>query len=132
MIGVDTNILVRYVLDDDPVWSPIATRFIESDLTPETPGYINPVTLAELAWALRRHQNYDRARLATVIEGLLTYDRIVVGEADAVFRALAAFRQGGAGFADYLIAELNAAAGARPTMTIDRKAAARPLFSPLS
>ena len=132
MIGLDTNILARYVLDDDPVWSPAATRFLDSELSADKPGYINPITLAELVWALRRREDYDRVRLATLIEYLLTSDSLVVGEADAVARALTRFRAGGAGFADYLIAELNEQAGASPTVTIDCKAGKTFPFTPLS
>lgn len=132
MIGVDTNILARYFLADDPVWSPIAERFLESDLTPENPGYVSPLTIAELVWTLRKHPNYDRACMAQMIEGILAFDRLVIGEAEAVAEALTAFRAGGAGFADHLIAALNRRAGAEPTMTIDRKAAAKAPFQPLS
>ncbi|OLP52531.1 hypothetical protein BJF92_02865 [Rhizobium rhizosphaerae] len=132
MIGLDTNLLVRYILDDDPHWSPIVTRFLDDNLSPERPGYINPVTLAELVWVLRRQPGYDRARLADVIDGLLVSDSLILGEADAVARALSGFRAGTAGFADHLIAELNQAAGAVRTVTLDRAAAKNPPFVPLS
>lgn len=132
MIGVDTNVLVRFVLQDDPVWSPIADRFFEHGVTPDEPGYVNPLTLAELVWTLRKHPNYDRGGMARLIEGLLSSDRLVIGEAEAVTTALASFRAGGAGFADHLIAEMNRSAGADPTVTIDRKARNRPPFQPLA
>ncbi len=132
MIGLDSNVLVRYAFDDDSHWSPIVTRFIDTQLSPQRPGYINPITLVELVWTLQREPGYDRSRLADLIESLLASDSVVLGEAEAVERAVAAFRQGGAGFADYLIAELNEAAGASPTVTIDRGAAKRPPFVPLS
>lgn len=132
MIGVDTNVLVRYFLSDDPKWSPIATAFIDEVLTAERPGYVNPITLVELVWTLRRLPDFDRPKLAYLIENLLLSDTIVLGEADAVRRALAAFQTGSAGFADYLIAELNEAAGASPTVTIDRKAGKTLPFTPLS
>lgn len=132
MIGLDTNVLARYLLDDDPVWSPIATDFIDSRLTPQRPGYVNAITLIELLWILRRRPDYDRARLANLIENLLGSDSLVLGEAVAVERALSAFKAGKAGFADYLIAELNEAAGASPTVTIDRKAGKTLPFTPLS
>ncbi|MDB5556227.1 MAG: Pil-like protein [Rhizobium sp.] len=132
MIGLDTNILVRYVLDDDPHWSPIVTDFVDRELTPERPGFINVITLVELVWTLRRRPGYDRAKLSELIESLLTSDSVVVGEPAAVERALAAFRNGDAGFADYLIAEINEAAGASPTVTIDHKAGKTFPFTPLS
>jgi predicted nucleic-acid-binding protein len=132
LIGLDTNIIIRYLLDDDPIWSPVVTEFVDSRLTPDRPGYVNVITLVELVWSLRRRPEYDRSRLALVIESLLASDSIVLAEAAAVERALSAFRSGTAGFADYLIAELNEAAGASPTVTIDRKAGKSFPFTPLS
>jgi predicted nucleic-acid-binding protein len=132
LIGIDTNVLARYLLDDDPVWSPVATEFVDTRLTPDRPGYVNIITLVELVWTLRRRPDYDRARLAYIIENLLTSDSIVLAEAAAVERALSAFSTGKAGFADYLIAELNEAAGASPTVTIDRQAGKTFPFIPLS
>jgi predicted nucleic-acid-binding protein len=132
VIGLDTNVLIRYLLDDDPIWSPVATEFVNSRLSPERPGYINVITLVELVWVLRRRPEYSRARLADVIENLLSSDSVVMGEAAAVERALSAFKVGKAGFADYLITELNVAAGASPTLTIDRDAGETFPFTPLS
>jgi predicted nucleic-acid-binding protein len=114
------------------VWSPVVTDFIDNLLSPERPGYVNAITLVELVWTLRRRSEYDRARLSAVIENLLTSDSIVLAEADAVERALSSFKTGKAGFADYLIAELNQAAGASPTFTIDREAGKTFPFTPLS
>lgn len=132
MIGIDSNVLVRYLLDDDPVWSPVATRFIEEQLTADEPGYVNTVVLAETVWALRRSPLFERAKLATVIEGLLEFEKFVVADRDIVGRALATFKAGGADFADFLIAEINAAAGASPTVTIDRSASNQPAFRRLT
>lgn len=132
MIGVDTNVLIRYFLGDDPVWSQVADRFFEQTLSPENPGYVNPLTIAELVWTLRKHPRYDREGMAALIEGIISFDRLVVGEAEAVASALASFRAGGAGFADHLIGELNRRAGAEPTVTIDRKARNLAPFTPLS
>lgn len=132
MIGLDTNMLARYFLDDDPRWSPRVARFFAENLSERRQGYINPITLTELVWVLRRRPEYDRAALAGVIEGILSSTSLVVGEAEAVKRALASFKAGSAGFADYLIAELNEAAGASPTVTLDRQAAKKPPFIPFS
>ncbi len=132
MIGLDTNVLARYLLDDDPIWSPIATEFVDSQLSPERPGYINTVTLVELVWTLRRVRKYDRVKLAAVLEGLLASDSLVLGQLDEVVRALASFKQGPAGFSDYLLGELNASAGAAPTVTVDRDASKHTNFTRLS
>ncbi|WP_430242834.1 PIN domain-containing protein [Neorhizobium sp. DAR64861/K0K2] len=132
MIGLDTNILARYFLDDDPLWSPQVAQFFDESLSTSRQGFINPITLVELVWVLRRKSGYDRERLASLIEGLISSDRLVIGEADAVARALASFRTGTAGFADYFIAELNTAAGASPTVTLDHAAAKNMPFILLS
>lgn len=132
MIGIDTNVLARAILQDDPKWTPVAQRFLARDLTSEFPGYINIVTLVELIWTLGKSRQFDRAKLAELITGLLAAENLIVERPDVVTRALAAFEASGAGFADYLIAELNAVAGARPTVTIDSKAGSRPMFQPLN
>ena len=132
MIGIDSNVLVRYLLDDDPVWSPIATRFVEEELTTDSPGYVNLVVLAETVWALRRSPLFERSKLAVVIEGLLQFEKFVIEDRDVVARALARFRSNGASFADLLIAELNLAAGVTATVTIDRLAARKPPFTRLT
>lgn len=132
MIGLDTNVLLRYIVGDDPKWTSVVRAYVDRELSPERPGYINSITLAELVWTLRRSQKYDRARLSEVIEGLLSSDSLVLADAAEVERALVAFKAGGAGFADYLIAELNASAGASPTVTIDDKASRREPFTPIT
>jgi predicted nucleic-acid-binding protein len=132
MIGVDTNILVRYVLDDDPVWSPAAVKFIDETLSSDNVGFVNVVTLAEFAWTLKREASFNREALAIVIESFLQSDKIVLGHADIVHKALVRFKTGNSGFADCLIAELNLGSGAAPTMTIDKRAARNDTFEQLS
>lgn len=122
MIGLDTNVLARAILVDDPVWTPLAQRFLTEALTTDRPGYVNLVTLAELVWTLRKSGGYSRERLADVVAGLLAAQNIVLERADVVVRALTVFQAGGPGFADCLIAELNSTAGAVHTVTIDGKA----------
>lgn len=131
MIGLDTNVFLRFLLQDDPKWSPIATRFVETELTPGNPGYINICTLIEIVWSLRSQATYSRERIAILVEELLRADNIVLGNRDSVERALDAFRRGKAGFADYLIADLNRQAGCSTTMTIDKAAARSSAFEAL-
>lgn len=132
MIGIDTNILARAILEDDPKWTPVAQRFLAADLTAEAPGYVNLVTLAELLWTLKKSGRFNRQKQAELIFSLLAAENLIIERPDLVTRALAAFEAGGAGFADYLIAELNTAAGASHTVTIDGKAGSRPMFQPLN
>ncbi|MEJ1160272.1 hypothetical protein WBG79_18470 [Prosthecomicrobium sp. N25] len=81
---------------------------------------------------MRKSGGYDREKLADVPTGLLAAQNLVVERSDLVARALFTFQSGGPGFADCLIAELNGAAGAVETVTIDGKAKTSTHFVPLA
>jgi len=123
LIGLDTNILVRYILNDDPIWSQSAQRFIDNTCTTDNPGYINFVVLAELMWLLSDKQGWGRVELAIVVDQFLRADNLEVEDPELLEYVLGKFRSGKADFADYLIAALNEKANAAPTITIDRIAA---------
>jgi predicted nucleic-acid-binding protein len=123
VIGVDTNVLVRYFTQDDPRQSPLAKRFINDTLTREAPGYVNLVTLAETVWVLRRVYGIERHEAAEVIATLLAGAQLQIDRRATVRQALQDYSAGGADFADCLIARLNAEAGCKRTVTFDRKAA---------
>jgi predicted nucleic-acid-binding protein len=131
VIGLDSNVVLRYLLDDDPKWSPVATAILDEQLSSEEPGYICEVVLAEVVWSLRSRAKYSREQIIAVIDGLLSSDSIVVGSRGAVTDALIHYRAGQAGFADYFIAVLNRDAGAAPTLTVDGDAGKHALFRPL-
>jgi predicted nucleic-acid-binding protein len=132
LIGIDTNVLVRYILDDDPVWSAPAQRFIDDDCTMGRPGHINLVVLVELVWVLKQTPGWGKGEICTVISDLLLADNIVMENPVLVSSALEAFRHGGADFPDFIIAGLNQAAGAATTVTIDKDAAKETGFVRLS
>ena len=118
MTGLDTNVLVRYVMQDDPRQSPRATRLIES-LTAEEPGFVPVVTLVELVWVLSGSYGLDRKQVATVLGTLLRSKELVVDGAELVAQALKRYSAEGADFADALIERIAAAAGCSVTMTFD-------------
>lgn len=122
MIGLDTNVIVRYVLQDDPRQSPRASRLIES-LSAEEPGFVPVVALVELAWVLGAGYKLSREQLAAVLETLLRSKELVIDRADLVIQALTRFSSGGADFADALIERVAADAGCVTTMTFDAGAA---------
>ena len=128
MIGIDTNVLVRYILDDDPIWSAPAQRFIDDECTIERPGFVNLVVLVELVWVLNQTPGWGKYEICTVVSELLLADNIVLEHPVLVSEALGAFKQGGADFADFVIAAMNRSAGALPTVTIDKNAAKEPGF----
>jgi predicted nucleic-acid-binding protein len=122
VIGLDTNVLVRYITQDDPGQSAQATALIES-LDSTQPGFISVVAMAELGWVLSRAYRVDRRQLARVVRGLLDASELAVQQSDVVRRALGQFERGAAEFSDALIAELGVHAGAEVTATFDQKAA---------
>ncbi len=118
MIGLDTNVLVRYVMQDDAKQSPIATRLIE-DLTPDSPGFVPVVTLVELVWVLSSAYGLSREQIATTMDVLLRSKELVIDQAQTVLAALRSFQAGRADFADCLIVRTAQGAGCDVTMTFD-------------
>ena len=121
MIGLDTNVLVRYIMQDDAKQSPLATRLVES-LSAEAPGFVPLVSVVELAWVLSAAYELDRAQLVEAFEGLLRTKEIVVDRAEIVWKSLRVFQSANADFADCLIERSAASAGCERTMTFDRGA----------
>jgi predicted nucleic-acid-binding protein len=132
VIGLDTNVLVRYLTRDDPAQFAVAERAIRSAVAQGDQLYICLPVLLETAWVLARAYRVDRASLALVVSRLLSASEFVIEREDAVEGALAAFQAGRAGFADCLIAALNAAAGCGHTLTFDAGTAGMPAFRVLS
>jgi predicted nucleic-acid-binding protein len=122
VIGLDTNVLVRYVMQDDIKQAQLATKLMES-LTPDAPGFVSLVSLIELVWVLSSCFDLDRAQLVSVIEGVLRTQELSVERAELVWQALRTFADSSADFADCVIAKSAASVGCERTMTFDRLAA---------
>ena len=123
MIGIDTNVLVRYVTQDDSVQAPIARRFIEKTISAERPGHVSLVTLAEFVWVLRTRYNASRDEIVTAVEELLADPRLIVQDENAVWRAVDDYDFDSVDFADALIAAVNREHGCSHTVTFDKAAA---------
>lgn len=122
MIGLDTNVLVRYFAKDDPQQS-LAARNLIAILSPEKPGWLGVVVLAELVWTLKYAYHFSRAGLTTVIEHLLMSKDIVIENENLVRSALSLYRNSKADYADCLIAVSAQASGCGRMVTFDRIAA---------
>ena len=122
MTGLDTNVLVRYIMQDDAKQSPKATRLIES-LTVDAPGFVALVCVVELGWVLSSAYGLTRQEQAQAFEALLRTKEIVLERADQLLKALRLFKGTSADFADCLIAQAGASAGCDRTMTFDVGAA---------
>lgn len=121
MIGLDTNVLVRYIMQDDPKQSAKATKLIEA-LDSDNPGYITMVSVVELYWVLTSSYELTGQQVAQALEAILRTKQFMVERADQVMRALRVFGEGGADLADCLIERSASGAGCDKTMTFDVKA----------
>ena len=128
MIGLDTNVVIRYLVQDDKKQSAAATRFIEKSLTTDVPGYINHITLCEIVWVLQRCYGATKKQLRDIIEGLLTTKQLIVENVEVAWKALRAYDANSADFCDALIGQANIHSGCEHTVTFDKKAASLPGF----
>ena len=125
MIGIDTNVLVRYLAQDDPRQSAAATRFVEG-LSGQSPGFISLVVLAETCWVLQSNYSATSAELADTIDDMLAMSSFHLQQRDVVKAVVAAVRAvsgSKVGVVDLLIAELARDEGCSQTVTFDKNAA---------
>ena len=122
MIGLDTNVLVRYIMQDDVKQSPKATKLIDS-LTVEAPGFVSLVSVVELWWVLSSSYGLFREQVAEALELLLRSKEIVVDRSDQVLKALRVFKVSTADFADCVIERSAGSTGCDRTVTFDVRAA---------
>ena len=132
MIGLDTNVVIRYLTQDDPKQATIATRLMEKTLSSGEPGFISLVVLAEVVWVLVSLYSVDRAGVAEVVGGLLMTEQLRIESAELVWRAKRRYEGSKADFSDALIAESAVAAGCKRSVTFDRAAAATSGFELLA
>ncbi len=122
MIGIDTNVLIRYLTQDDPVQSPKATAFIERTLSEASPGFVSVVAFAETAWVLDRVFGYERPQLVEALKRVLEAEVFVVEHEREAYSAIEVLEDGRGSFGDGIIAALGHSAGCDRTVTFDEKA----------
>lgn len=122
MIGLDTNVLVRYIAQDNSKQSPRATTIINA-LSRETPGFITLVSLVELVWVMQGCYNATKPEIVAVLEMLLRTQELVVENAETAIKALHVYAGSKADFSDCLIERSAIKAGCEYIVTFDRAAA---------
>lgn len=125
MIALDTNVLVRFLVQDDPDQARVAVEVIDQ-LSDAVPGFVSREVLVELVWVLERAYRLGRPEIAGALDGLLASTELTIEGADEVGPALERYRNDGFGFADLMIAAAARRAGASELVTFDRKAARLP------
>jgi predicted nucleic-acid-binding protein len=128
MIGLDTNILVRYLTQDDPIQSPKAREVFERRLTEENPGFVSIVAMVETVWVLERSYGLTTDEIVGAVERVLQTDVLIVENEQEVFTAMTALKEGQGSFADAVIVALGARMGCSCTLTFDQKALRLPGF----
>lgn len=125
MIGIDTNVLLRYLVQDDPAQSPRATEVIERRLSKQDPGFVSLVSILEIVWVLGSLYQRSPGQIADHIEMILAADTLEVQNDQQVYQAVVALRSGSGTFEDALIGALGAWRGCSATLNFDQSAAKR-------
>lgn len=120
MLGVDTNVLVRFFVRDDESQFKLAERLI-GDARDGT-LFVSPIVLVELNWVLRRAYGFSRDAVMEVLQGMTEFRQFHLGQREVIVEALAMASISGVDFSDALIALLDQEAGCTATITFDRKA----------
>jgi predicted nucleic-acid-binding protein len=131
VIGLDTNILVRYLAADDPSQTRTAVRIIEDARQREEPLFLASVVLCETVWVLERSYRQSKEMIISILEQILAADLFVVERDDLIRRSLEEFRNGKGDFSDCLIGNIARDARCSETVTFDRMLTGAPGFKVL-
>ncbi|HUT33275.1 MAG TPA: type II toxin-antitoxin system VapC family toxin [Planctomycetota bacterium] len=131
MTALDTNILVRYITQDDPKQEALAAGLIEAPAERGERLLIQPVVLCELVWVLERFYGFRKADLLPVIENILHTVEFEIADRAAVWQAFEDYRNGLGDFADCYIGRANEAGGSDTTVTFDKGLKNNPRFTVL-
>jgi predicted nucleic-acid-binding protein len=120
MIGLDTNVLVRYLTRDEPAQYARAAAVIETGLRNDDRFFVNSVVLCELVWVLDSVYEYSRNDIGRALEQILSTAQFEIEKPDETRQALSDFRTTKADFSDALVGRINRTMGAEHTATFDR------------
>ena len=126
MPGLDTNVLVRWILDDEPRQAARVQRLFEEVREQQLPLFVPSTVMLELEWVLRSRYEFDKSTVLGTFNALLETQELEFQDEPALERALSLYRQGSADFADCLHAGQCGSAGRAPMITFDETAARLP------
>lgn len=121
MIGLDTNVLVRYLAQDDAKQSARATKLMHS-LTAEKPGFVTLVSLVEIVWVMQSCYQATKQEVVAILDTLLRTQELIVENADTAMKALKIFAASKADFSDCLIERSANKAGCTYCVSFDANA----------
>jgi predicted nucleic-acid-binding protein len=132
MKGLDTNVLVRYITQDEPGQAKLATREIETAASEGERLIIQPMVLCELIWVLESAYNYTKAEIIPVLDLIMRTAQFEIIDKDTVWQSLNDYNKGKGDFSDYYIGRANAKGGAAMTLTFDKSLRGNERFKVLS
>ena len=122
MIGIDTNVLVRYIAQDDATQSRRATSFIEKECSGTAPGFVGLVVLVEVVWVSESRYGATREEVAGIVRRILSIKQLAVQDAETAWKAVRLFESSKVDLADCLVACSAIAAGCKSVVTFDKQA----------
>jgi len=128
MLGIDTNVLVRFLVQDDEVQFDKARKLIKREVAAGRRVFINQLVLMETEWVLRSRYSIPKNQIIEAISGLLEATDIQFEDEQVIEEALFIWKEASADFADCLIGSKNRRSGCRVTATFDVKASKLPGF----
>ena len=132
MIGIDTNVLVRHLVQDDPRQSRVATQVITKQCTRESPGFVNRIVLCELVWVLESAYGYSKETIVNVLDKLLRTSQLKIEDPQSAWTSFRMYQKGKADFSDCLLGTTNRLGGCESTVTFDQTASKLDGFQLLS
>ena len=132
MTGLDTNVLVRYLTQDDPRQARAANTLVAEAVSGGERLFVGAVVLCALVWELRGAYALDRRTIGMALERILATAQFEIDQKDVVREALEDYRSGAGDFADYVIGRRGREQGCEKTATFDRRLKASGLFRLLS
>ncbi len=122
MIGIDTNILVRYFTQDNVEQAQIVEQVINSYATSPNSLFINNIVMCELIWVLERGCKYSKEAIGAVIKQMLSTEEFAFENQELLWLALNQYNHNKLDFSDALIGEINKEFGCSKTLTFDQAA----------
>jgi predicted nucleic-acid-binding protein len=128
MIGLDTNVLVRYLVMDDATQGKKASQLIQDSVGSNESLFVNNIVLCELVWVLEAAYNFSKEEIADVLEKILMTELIIVQNQDEAWLALNDYRNGAGDYSDYFIGRINKSFDCEKTATFDQSLDSSDLF----
>ena len=128
MLGIDTNVLVRFLVQDDEAQFEKARKLIKREVSAGRRVFVNQLVLMETEWVLRSRYSVSKNQIIEAISGLLDATDVQFEDEPAIEEAIFIWKESTADFADCLIGAKNRRLGCRATATFDLKASKLPSF----